>query len=220
MEWFLIILIAAAIMYWKMGPGSDNAKAVKRLTNGKTEEQKKTIEYFCREGCGAKTISDDEYVAMVRSKLDKMNLKERALSQIGLDEDEVNEIPPVVFEGWVYKNAYAKKTAKGDWVSSSYQVSWIFFGSAEIYLYSYTFNMDDDNKREVTNEYFYRDVTSFNTISETDKAHGINGETFDVSTDQLAMVVPGDKFYLSMVNSKDAASSIQAMKQKLREKKQ
>ena len=166
-----------------------------------------------------KTMSDDEYLTMVRNKRDAMNFKQKALSKIGLDEEEVSEISPAMFEGFVYKNAYAKQNATGKWVSSAYQVSWVFFSSTQVYLYSYTFNMDEDKKNERTDEFFYKDVTSFSTLSESDTAHGLEGKTFDVTSEQFAMVVPGDKLFLAMGDIQNADSIIQAMKQKLREKK-
>lgn len=62
-----------------------------------------------------------------------MNLKQKALSKIGLDE-EVSEISSAMFEGFVYKNAYAKQNASGKRGSSAYQVSWIFFSSTQVYF--------------------------------------------------------------------------------------
>lgn len=215
----IIILIIVAVVWYTKVYNSPNAKAVRTLTKGKTEEQTKTIEYFCKEGCMAKTISDEEYLDMVRKKRDSMNLRQKALSKIGLDEEEVSEIPPAMFEGFVFKNAYAKQTAGGKWVSSAYQVSWVFFSSTQIYLYSYTFNMDEDKKNERTDEFFYKDVTSFSTLSETDTAHGLGGNKFEVTSEQFAMVVPGDKLFLAMGDIENADSIIQGMKQKLREKK-
>nr|DAJ09937.1 MAG TPA: hypothetical protein [Caudoviricetes sp.] len=215
----LVLIIAAAVVYYTKVYNSPNAKAVRAVCQGKTPEQVKTVEYFCKEGCMTKTISDDEYLQMVRAKRDSMNFKKKALDKIGLDEDEVSEIPPAMFEGFVYKNAYAKQNASGKWVSSAYQVSWVFFSSTQVYLYSYTFNMDEDKKNERTDEFFYKDVTSFSTLSESDTAHGLGGNTFEVTSEQFAMVVPGDKLFLAMGDIKDADSIIQAMKQKLREKK-
>ena len=219
MGFIVVLLIAAVAIYYTQVYNSPNAKAVRKLTQGKNEEQKKTIEYFCKEGCMAKTISDDEYLEMVRRKRDSMNFKQKALNKIGLDEEEVSEISPAMFEGFVYQNAYAKQNASGKWVSSAYQVSWIFFSSSQVYLYSYTFNMDEDKKNERTDEFFYKDVTSFSTLSESDKAHGLSGNTFDVTSEQFAMVVPGDKLIMAMGDIEDADSIIQGMKQKLREKK-
>ncbi len=77
---------------------------LKLLCKGKTEEQKKAIEYFCKQpGCLSKVISDDEYLKLVTDKRDGLNHRARALNKIGLDESEVSEIKPALFEGFVYK---------------------------------------------------------------------------------------------------------------------
>ncbi len=203
-----------------MANQTNNAELLKQYCKGKTAEQVKVIEYFCKdEGCLSKNMSDDEYFALVVKKRDSLNLRQKALSKIGLDEDEVSEIPPAVFEGYVFKNAFAKKRANGDWVSSSYQVAWLFFSSTQIYIYRYTFNMDEDKKSESTDEFFYKDVTSFSTSSETETAHRLGDDKFEVETNKFKMVVPGDKIFVSMDGVSDSENIIQAMKQKLREKK-
>ena len=203
-----------------LGGSDPNAQLIKQACIGKNEEQKKVIEYFCKqEGCLSKNMTDDEYLQLVYKRRDSMNFRARALSKIGLDEDEVSEIPPAMFEGFVFKNAYAKQKANGRWVSSAYQVSWVFFSSTQVYIHRYTFNMDEDKKSESTDEFFYKDVTSFSTSSETETAHGLGDSKFEVETNKFCMVVPGDKLYVSMDGVADSESIIQAMKQKLREKK-
>lgn len=203
-----------------MAAQQDQATLLKNYCRGKSAEQVKVIEYFCKqEGCLSKNMSDDEYSQMVIRKRDSLNLRQKALNKIGLDEDEVSEIPPAVFEGYVFKNAFAKKRANGNWVSSAYQVAWLFFSSTQIYVYRYTFNMDEDKKTESTDEFFYKDVTSFSTSSETETAHGLGDSKFEVETNKFKMVVPGDKIFVSMDGVSDSESIIQAMKQKLREKK-
>lgn len=203
-----------------MAAQQDQATLLKNYCRGKSAEQVKVIEYFCKqEGCLSKNMSDDEYSQMVIKKRDSLNLRQKALNKIGLDEDEVSEIPPAVFEGYVFKNAFAKKRANGNWVSSAYQVAWLFFSSTQIYVYRYTFNMDEDKKTESTDEFFYKDVTSFSTSSETETAHGLGDSKFEVETNKFKMVVPGDKIFVSMDGVSDSESIIQAMKQKLREKK-
>ena len=198
----------------------DQATLLKNYCRGKSAEQTKVVEYLCKqEGCLSKNMSDDEYSKMVIRKRDSLNLRQRALNKIGLDEEEVSEIPPAVFEGYVFKNAFAKKRANGSWVSSAYQVAWLFFSSTQIYVYRYTFNMDEDKKTESTDEFFYRDVTSFSTSSETEVAHGLGDSKFEVETNKFKMVVPGDKIFVSMDGVSDSEAIIQAMKQKLREKK-
>lgn len=203
-----------------LGSNNPDKALLKEVCRGKSEEQKKVIEYFCKEeGCLSKNISDDEYLQMVFRKRDSLNLKAKALGKIGLDEEEVSEISPAMFEGFVFKNAYAKQRANGKWVSSAYQVSWVFFSSTQVYIYRYTFHMDEDKKNESTDEFFYKDVTSFSTSSETETAHGLGDEKFEVETNKFCMVVPGDKLYVSMDGVEDSEAIIQAMKQKLREKK-
>ena len=202
------------------GSSDPNAQLIKQACMGKTEEQKKVIKYFCKqEGCLSKNMTDDEYMQLVFRKRDSMNFRAKALSKIGLDEEEVNEIPPAMFQGFVYENAYAKKRANGQWVSSAYQVAWVFFSSTQVYIYRHTFNMDEDKKNESTDEFFYKDVTSFSTSSVTETAHGLGDKKFEVESNKFSMVVPGDKLYVSMDGVADSESIIQAMKQKLREKK-
>lgn len=219
MATLLVIIIIGAIVWYTKVYNSPNAKAVRALTKGKNPDQVKTIEYFVKEGCMIKTITDEEYWQMVQAKKNSLNLRQKALNKIGLDEDEVSEIPPATFEGFVYKNAYAKKNARGLWVSSAYQVAWLFFSSTQIYIYRYTFNMDEDKKNESTDEFFYKDVTSFSTATETEIAHGMANNKFEVESNKFKMVVPGDQIFVSMDGVADSEAIIQAMKQKLREKK-
>lgn len=192
---------------------------------GKTKEQEPVIRYFvdaggCLSFLGiGKPIKDAEYEQMVFKKRDSLDYRARALAKINLDEDELKEVPPAHFEGYLFQDCYAKKTAKGNWVSSAYQVSWLFFGSEQVYLYSYTFRMDDDLKSERTREFFYKDVTSFTTDAETETAHGLGDKKFEVQTNKFAMIVPGDKLFVSMEGIKDPDAIIQGMKQKLRDKK-
>ncbi len=195
-------------------------KALAAFKTDKNKEQLKVIDYFTQQGCclgGA--MSDDEYWVMLKNRRDSLQLRKRALEKIGLDEDQVNEIPPAYFEGFAFKNSLAKKNAKGLWVSSAYQVSWVFFGNDQIYLFSYTFNMDEDKKSERTDEFFYKDVTSFSTTSDSEQIKTFGDGTQEVESQRFAMVVPGDKLYMSMDGCRDAEQTIQAMKQKLREKK-
>lgn len=204
-----------------LGSNDPNKQLVQSVSAGKTEEQRKVIEYFLKqEGCLSKNMTDDEYLALVYRKRDSLNLKQKALSKIGLDEDELQEIQPIMFEGFTYKNAWSKRRANGSWVSSAYQVSWLFFSSTEVYIYQYTMNMDEDKKSESTEEYFYRDVTSFNTRTETENAKDIHGNKVEIESNKFAIIVPGATLCVALDNTNsNVEASIQGMKQKLREKK-
>ena len=158
---------------------------------------------------------------MVLAKRDSLNLREKALNKIGLDEDELKEIPPAELEGYVFNKAWAKQQAGGRWVSSSYQVAWVFFSATQVYIYRCTFNLDEDKKSEFTDEFFYKDVTSVSTSSDHEqiKNKSDSGGDVEVETHKFVMVVPGDKLRVSLDGVSNADEIIQAMKQKLREKK-
>lgn len=203
------------------GSSDPNAQLIQELCVGKNEDQEKAIKYFLKqEGCLSKNITDDEYLEMVRRKRDSLNLRQRALSKIGLDEDELQEIPPIMFEGFIFRNAWSKRRANGNWVSSAYQVSWLFFSATEVHIYQYTFNMDEDKKSESTEVYFYRDVTSFSTRTETESAKDIHGNKIEVESNKFTVIVPGATLCVALDDPNgEFDAAIQGMKQKLKEKK-
>jgi len=202
-----------------------------RALKGRTPEQQKVIKYFFGAGgCLSKGLSDQEYESMVMERAKSIDFKQKALDKIGLDESQVNEVPPVHFEDYLFddKNAYARRGKDNIWRSSAYQISWLFFSSTQVYVYQYTFNLDEDGKKESTEEYFYKDITNFSTATDTvekevvDKVNCSGKATYirtNVETNRFALIVPGDKFYCSMHQSDYAEKAIQGMKAKLREKK-
>ena len=194
---------------------------------GKNEEQRKVISYLFDKpisggGCFSSDVylSDDEFMKIVKAKRDSLNLRQKAINKIGLDEDELSEMPPVCFEGFFFKDAWTKKNKANLYVSSCYQVSWIFFSSDQIYLYQYVIYLDEDKKKESTEEYFYSDVTSFATRTETESAKNNEGVKFEVETNKFAMIVPGATLTVALEDSAgDFEEAIKRMKYKLREKK-
>lgn len=206
-------------------------KELNNLTKGRSEEQAKVIKYFLGTGCCVKKpISDAEYDAIVIKKVQALNVRERALSKLGIDEDQVKEVEPIHFEGWSFDSskAYAKFGKDKLWRSSAYQVTWIFFSSEQVYIYRYTLNMDEDGKKEQTDEYFYKDITNFSTGSEsvekevlvktTCKGEGVY-ERRVVDSNMFQITVPGDKISCAMEQNDYTENAIQGMKAKLREKK-
>lgn len=201
---------------------------IAQLMRGRTKEQKKVIKYFISDGCLSGAMKDAEYDALVQAKAKSMDFKQKALDKIGLDESQVNEIEPVHFEGYYFdeNKTFAKYGKDRVWRSSAYQISWIFFSSTEVYVYQYTFNMDEDGKKEATEEYFYKDITNFSTSSDTVEKEVIIPNCLyatygrkNVDSNRFALVVPGEKFYCSMEQNEYTERSIQGMKAKLREKK-
>ena len=196
---------------------------LKRLMKGKTEEQKKAMKYFAATGCFSGAPSDEEFDAIVKAKANELGSKTRALGKIGMDEDQVNEIKPVQFYGFEDEikgnNFYGSGTGKdGRFRTSIYSVTWLFFSDSQVFMYSVKFDTASDAKKETTEEYFYKDITNFSTTSETipDTKSGA-GKTKEIS--KFVLSVAGDKFGCSTMGVSDVESTIQGMKQKLREKK-
>ncbi|MGM9679124.1 MAG: hypothetical protein ACI3X7_05050 [Bacteroidaceae bacterium] len=200
---------------------------VKDRIKGRNDDQKAVIRYFCNEpAClSKKPMTDEEYDSMVLKVLNSNDYKQKALGKIGLDEDQVQEIEPVHFEGYQFdKQSLTKLGKDGKYRSSKYQVSWLFFSATQVYLYQNTFNMDEDGKKESTEEYFYRDITNFSTSSDTVETPFYDAkkdETFlkNVDSNRFAITVPGDKFYCSLEQNDYSERAIQGMKAMLREKK-
>ena len=222
---FLIVVVGAYVWY-KMTHYNDS-EWVKNRIKGRTDEQAAVIRYFCNDPkcLSKKPISDAEYDEMVLAVLRSNDYKKKALDKIGLDEDQVKEIEPVHFEGFQYdKQSLAKQGDDGKYRSSKYQVSWLFFSSTQVYLYQNTFNMDEDDKKESTEEYFYKDITNFSTSSDTVETPFYDKETGkdilkNVDSNRFAITVPGDKFYFSLEQNDYTENAIRGMKSMLREKK-
>ena len=224
----LIVLIAivALWVWWKKSHYNDS-EWVKNRIKGRNEDQKAVIRYFCNDpAClSKKPISDAEYDQMVLDVLNSNDYKQKALNKIGLDEDQVKEIEPVHFEGFQFdKQSLAKHGDDGKYRSSKYQVSWLFFSATQVYLYQNTFNMDEDGKKEATEEYFYKDITNFSTSSDTVETPFYDKKKMEdvlknVDSNRFAITVPGEKFYCSLEQNDYTERAIQGMKAMLREKK-
>lgn len=220
----IILAIVGVILFFKM---KSDPKEVKKLYNGRTNDQKEAIRYFVlNKGCLRSTISDSEYDKLVRKKVDSLNLRAKAIDKIGLDEDEIREIEPVCLEGYRFDKAYQKYGEDKLWRSSKYEVTWIFASDKQLYAYSYQFNLDEDGKRERTEEYFWKDITNFSTITETkeigldwDSKKGEYTSRKNIDTQDFAIVVPGDKYVCAAQQDESVEIAIRAMKAKLREKK-
>ena len=221
-----IAAIVAVWVWWKKTHYKDSEWVKERIV-GRNDDQKAVIRYFCNEpSClSKKPITDEEYDQMVVAVLNANDYKRLALNKIGLDEDQVKEIEPVHFEGFVYDAQSLSKLGKDNkFRSSKYQVSWLFFSANQLYLYQNTFNMDEDGKKEATEEYFYKDVTNFSTSSDTVETPFYDPKQDkeilkNVDSNRFAITVPGDKFYCSLEQNEYTERAIQGMKAMLREKK-
>ncbi len=199
----------------------------KQLMKGATPEQKQAIKYFIPDtGCAALfgSVSDSEYEDLVKKLVDSQNTYQKAIDKIGLDEDELKEIPPVTLWGYERENAFTRTTAGGSFRSNLYSVTHLFFSATQVYMYKVTLNTMKNEKKERTEEYFYKDITNFSTATESIETlkmgKGCFGKPSRISIEiqEFALIVPGDRF--SCATYGDIEASVKAMKSKLREKKQ
>lgn len=222
----------AGLLIDKSAEALQKNEEYKRAVKGRTPQQKQVIDYFyMKGGCLNKTITDQEYDAMVMERIGREDFKQKALNRLGIDESEVQEIAPVHFESY-YFDANGKTSSRLGkdhvWRSSGYQVTWLFFSDTQVYIYQYTLNMDEDGQKERTEEYFYRDVTNFSSAAETEEQIvadkvSCTGKTSyirkNITYDSMSVIVPGDKFSCAMTRNDYSEKAIQGMKAKLREKK-
>lgn len=225
MTLIIIILIIAAIIYFN---GISEPTVLKNLIKNRPQQQQDVIKYFFgKGGFLTKRITDPEYDSIVNNTINQSDFKQKALDKIGLDETEVKEIEPVHFQNWLFgKNNnvnWGKYGADNKPRSSAYQISWLF-SSSQVYIYKNTTHFDKDDKKVVTEEYFYKDITSFSTVTDTVEQSFWNNnlkkyELKNVDSTSFAITVPGDKFYCSMEQNDYTERAVQGMKAKLREKK-
>lgn len=211
---------------------------LENMKKGKTEEQKQVIDFFanyfagCGCGIGSKgaKMTMNQYQQIVSNKLYSLNLKQRAMDKIGLDESEISEIPPIVLSGYDFDSDDVLVRVIDDVaVSSRFSVSWIFFSAVQLYAYTYTFETISDNTWEQTQDFFYQDITSFTTLQKVVEKIDITktgclkkGENImknNYIVDSLKIVVPGNSFSFSMRNNESLEQSLQAAKAMLRERK-
>ncbi len=206
---------------------------MKMLLRGKNSEQQAIIKFFygASGGCMSSGMTVEEYRKKVQAKLNALDTKSMALRKLGIDEEEVQEIAPVTFEGYVFNDKVDNLVARAypnTWVSSEYMITWLFFGEREVFIYQYSFSMTSDSKKENTMQYFYQDVTNFTASSETyqklvPESSGCLGNTqymqASANADEFKIVVPGDTLRCSMTPTNNTDAAIRGMRNKLREMK-
>ena len=162
-----------------------------------------------------KKVSDAEYDKAVQSVLEF--LKEQALEKLGVDEDEVSEIEPILFGGYDFSNyTLSKQGEDGIWRTNKYEVVYLFFSQNEVHCYTLEFSTSESKTRESTDVYFYKDVVSVSTCSKSVKIEG-----YEYEYEMFKLVTAGGTVLEVSLKDveKNSRNSINAMRQLLREKK-
>lgn len=161
-------------------------------------------------------MSDQDYDKAVLSMLDGVNQK--ALNKLGVDEDEVREIDPITFDGYVVQGFdYAKKGKDNKWRTNKYQSTTLMFSANEVHCYTYSYSTTEEKKSESTDVYFYKDIVSVSTASDTVR---YPGETKDTEYEYFKLTTAGGTALTVTLRDVDGAQrSINAMRQLLKQKK-
>lgn len=202
---------------------------IKKRCKGRNADQQQIIHYFLDDrGCLNKGIPDSDFDANKERQINALNLKQKAMNKLGIDEDQVKEVDPICLIGPVYESNLRWRGLDNVNRYSAYQITYIFCSSDQVYVYQYTINLDSDEKKERAEEYFYKDITNFTTVDDTEELEfeiykgclkRLESERLKVNTNSLKISIPGDAFMCSMVSDDETEGKIQALKAKLREKK-
>ena len=197
-----------------------------QLKRGKTADQKLAIDYLIpKTGLMGMIFGkkDEEYDAVLKTLIDSCGSYQRAINKIGLDEDELKEIPPVTLYGYEHDKAQLARVGKdGLYRSNLYSITHLFFSSTQVYMYQIILDTISSSKKERTEEYFYKDITNFSTSTDSEEVTFYKGCTGTptkgtVEIQRFGLIVPGDKFTCGTYG--DIEQQVRAMKNKLREKK-
>lgn len=203
----------------KLYMADDNAELRSRLSKGATPEQKKAILYLLpKTGCLSfiRKVSDSDYDALVKRLVDSANTYKRAIDKIGMDEDDLKEIPPVTLVGYE-DGDYQRGTDYNAFRSNKYSVTHLFFSDQQVFMYQIILNTIKGDRKERTEEYFYKDITNFSTSTDSIQVKYSNGKSDQIEVQRFSLIVPGDKFTCATFG--DIDQQVKAMKNKLREKK-
>ena len=122
----------------------DVKRELEQLMKGRTEEQKNALKYFYQyKGCiFGHLMTDQEYEQMVVKMINSTDWKKKALAKIGMEEEDVQEVRPIHFEGFDYTPKHSLSLYGKDmkWRSSHYQISWVFCSATQVYVWQYTFS--------------------------------------------------------------------------------
>ena len=165
---------------------------------------------------------DDKYDRIARERM--ANIKSRALNRLGLDADEVKEVPPIVVSGYDFsrQNIKAWIGKDGKPRSNFYKAVVIFFSQNEMHIYTSTFSLDDTTEMEGTDVYFYQDIVSVSTAPNNIHVDGKDkNNDIDIQTIAFRLVTKGGtSVTVDIFNNYDVERSVNAMRALLRERKE
>ena len=167
-----------------------------------------------------KLMTDEEYEKMVEEKISSMNIGQLSLVKLGLDEEQVKEIQPIIFRDKVITDESLKVRNDENYSvhSSTQHVTYLYFTDEQLFVYKIQFDMCCNMQNEWTDEFFYKDICDV-SLSESRNVLAYGNTKFEYSTVAFKIIATNSEIGFVLEGDKLRMDSIQAMKQKIREKK-
>jgi len=153
------------------------------------------------------------------------DVQKRALNKLGLDADQVKLIDPVTVHGYYYRSIASglqvKRGKDGDFRSSNYEGVVLFFSEHQLHSYKFQSSLvSPQESREQTDEYFYKDVVSVSTQSETFNLTDVKGNSQQVNFEEFKLTTTGGTSITSSIRDEGSISRvISGARNLIREKK-
>ena len=98
-----------------------------------------------------------------------VDIKQKALNKLEIDEESVSEASPLYFVGYSYENMWGNLTRYEEICRSTIcEASVFLFSSEQVFYYCYQNSLLDGSTKESTEEYFYSDIVTLETASDSD----------------------------------------------------
>ena len=167
-----------------------------------------------------KLMNDEEYEKLVDEKIESMNIAQLGLDRLGLDPDQVSDIHPIVLRDKVInENSLTVRNKEDRTVHSSTQhVTYLYFTDEQLFVYKIQFDMCCNMQDEWASEFFYKDICDVSSKTSRNVLKG-DGFEFEYSTVSFNIIASNSQIGFDLDGDNENIGSIQAMKNKIREKK-
>lgn len=167
-----------------------------------------------------KLMTDAEYEELVAKRIEAMNIGQVSLDKLGLDPDQVKEIQPIILKDKVIKDHSfrVKNKENGSLHSSTQHVTYLYFTDEQLFVYKIVFDMCCNMQEEWASEFFYKDICDVSSYT-TKNVLAIDDFKFEYSTVSFEIIASNSKIGFDVDGDNENVGSIQAMKQKIRERK-
>ncbi len=170
-----------------------------------------------------KLMTDAEYEELVAKRIESMNIGQVSLDKLGLDPDQVKEIQPIILKDKVIKDhSFKVKNEKnGNLHSSTQHVTYLYFTDEQLFVYKIVFDMCCNMQEEWASEFFYKDICDVTSYTNRNVIKfGKEGkDSFEYSSVSFEIIASNSKIGFDIDGDNENVGSIQAMKQKIRERK-